>query len=526
MTTQSLQMPKDAGLNIIASALRDGEYLCQTSQEVRTACSAMAHRYLTRDPKDGNLFRPGDRAASIIERAKTEGKLPDADALDNPAVKVAVARDPNSIEAGNRLRDLDEKTVVALMDAFTRSGQRQPIEVYGKQSDATVKLGAGGHRLEACRRLGIKVLCFHHDGDELDRQLCEIDENLIRADLTPADRALFLARRKEIYLVKHPETAIGENQHTRVRQIGEGLDAKRFTAATAEATGQKERTIQRDVERGEKISATALRLLRGTRHDKGVTLDQIKRLETSEAQEQYARELIAADKAIAAESKEIRSALQADRRESRFRLVELIAKNGRKSSTEMPRRAFPVGYVDAPWQQEAWSDETGQDKGLMYPSMPLEEIMALCAGEKSPFTPDAVLFFWVPMNRLDDGIAVMRAWGFEFVSGIVWDKIDIGMGRWVRDRAEILLIGKRGKISLAPEMGTQPPSLYAEKKGPHSRKPVWFAEQIDRLYPTMPKLEMFQRRESLADGDVRLNGTWEFWGNQAGVPGAPEGGAE
>lgn len=70
MTAQSLQMPKDAGLNIIASALRDGEYRCQTSQEVRTACSAMGHRYLTRDPKDGNLFRPGDRAAAVIERAK------------------------------------------------------------------------------------------------------------------------------------------------------------------------------------------------------------------------------------------------------------------------------------------------------------------------------------------------------------------------------------------------------------------------------------------------------------------------
>ncbi len=526
MTAQNLQMPKEAGLSIIAAAVRDGQYRCQTAQEVRAACLAMTHRYLRRDPKDGNLFHPGEYALAVLARARETGRFPDATALDNPAMKVAVARDPQSIDVGNRLRDLDEKTVLALMDAFERSGQRQPIEVYGKASDASVKLGAGGHRLEACRRLGIKVLCFHYDGDDLDRQLCEIDENLIRSDLTPAYRALFLARRKEIYLVKHPETANGKigNGREKLRQVGEAtFETKRFTAATAEATGQKERTIQRDVERGEKISAMALHLLSGTRHDKGVTLDQIKRLETPQAQEQYARELIAADKAISAESKEIRTAKQAGNRESRFRLVELIAKNGRRSSTELPRRAFPVGYVDAPWQQEAWSDETGQDKGLMYPSMPLEEIMALCAGDKSPFTPDAVLFFWVPMNRLDDGIAVMRAWGFEFVSGIVWDKVDIGMGRWVRDRAEILLIGKRGKISLAPEMGTQPPSLYAEKKSQHSRKPVWFAEQIDRLYPTMPKLEMFQRRESLTAGDVRLNGTWEFWGNQAG---GPEGGVD
>lgn len=501
---------------ILSEACRKGYFDVGSEGDRKSAVSLHMAGFLARDPKVSGRFYPTSAAR---DEACIE---PTSDNPNSDEVRViAVQRDPASVDVGNRLRNLDEGIVAALMQSFTEYGQQSPVIVYGGESDATVKLGAGGHRLEACRRLGIKVLCFHKTGDDLDRQLCEIDENLIRADLTPADRALFLARRKEIYLVKHPETAhgaVGRGGYEKSGQI-----VRSFSEETAVSTGQHERTIRRDVERGEKISATALRLLRGTRHDKGVTLDQIKRLETSEAQEQYARELIAADKAIAAESKEIRTALQADRRESRFRLVELIAKNGRRSSTEMPRRAFPVGYVDAPWQQEAWSDETGQDKGLMYPSMPLEEIMALCAGDKSPFTPDAVIFFWVPMNRLDDGIAVLKAWGFEFVSGIVWDKIDIGMGRWVRDRAEILLIGKRGKISLAPEMGTQPPSLYAEKKGPHSRKPVWFAEQIDRLYPTMPKLEMFQRRESLADGDVRLNGTWEFWGNQAGAPG---GGAE
>ncbi|QTQ84589.1 ParB N-terminal domain-containing protein [Agrobacterium tumefaciens] len=522
MAAQSLPMPKSHGLSIIAAAVRDGEFRCKGANDTISASSAMAHRYLTRDPKDGNLFRPGENAIAVLARARELGKLPETDALDNPAMKVAVARDPHTIDAGNRLRDLDEKTVIALMDAFTRTGQRQPIEVFGRQSDAGVKLGAGGHRLEACRRLGIKVLCFHHDGDELDRQLCEIDENLIRADLTPTDRALFLARRKEIYLIKHPETAAGENQHTRVRKVCEGSEAKRFTAATAAATGQKERTIQLDVERGEKISATALQMLRGTRHDKGVTLDQLKRLETKQAQEQYARELIAADKAIAAASKEIRTAQKAINRESRIRLVGLIAENGRKAAGDLPRRAYAVGYADPPWPQEAWSDETGQDKGLKYPSMTVEDIKALCAGDRSPFTPDAVLFLWVTANRVPDGIAVLEAWGFKYVTCAIWDKVNIGMGRWVRDRHELLLISKRGTNSLAPLMGTQPESLYQEPKTEHSRKPEWFAAQIERLWPTLRKIELFQRRDSLAEGDIRLNGMWDFWGNEAG---SPEGGA-
>ncbi len=522
MSVNGLPLPGEVGLSIVAAAVRDGEYRCERPNEVVAACKAVVNRYLTRDRKDGNLFRPGDNAIELIDRARALGKLPQAEAVAIPIRKIAVMRDPQTIDAGDRLRDLDEKTILALMDSFKNHGQQSPIIVYGKETDVAVRLGAGGHRLETCRRLGIHVLCFHNDGDELDRQLCEIDENLIRADLTPSDRALFLARRKEIYLVKHPETAHGGERAS--RQIGDlnSGGSKRFTAATAEATGQRERTVQRDIERGEKISAKAILTIRGTRHDKGVTLDQMKRLETHEAQERFARGLIDADKAIAAESKQIRTMQQASNRESRMRMVSLIAEHGRKAGEDMPRAAYPIGYADPPWEQEAWSDETGQDKGLRYPSMTVDDIKALCAGEKSPFTRDAVLLLWVTANRLPDGLAVLEAWGFQFVTSLVWDKVNIGMGRWSRDRHESLLIGKRGSLSLAPLMGTQPPSLYSEPKTEHSRKPVWYAEQIDRLWPDIRKLELFQRKDSLAEGDVRLNGTWDFWGNQAGTP---EGGA-
>lgn len=524
MAAIEFPLPRLLGIEIVAAAVRDGEYRSKSANETIAANLCVVQRYLTRDSKDGNLFRPGEHATGMLDRARELGKLPAVDPETGSNSKVAVLRDPATINSDDRLRDLGESTVLALMEAFQRVGQRQPIEVYGKETDASVKLGAGGHRLEACRRLGIKVLCFHHDGDDLDRQLCEIDENLIREDLSPADRALFLARRKEIYLIKHPETAHGGDRKSS-GQVGhlKTEPPKRFTAATAEATGQDERTIRRDVERGEKISPMALQMLRSTAHNKGVVLDKIKRLETAEAQENFVRELIAADKAITAKSKQIRTVQQADNRQSRMQMVNLLARHSRKAGEEMPRAAFPVGYADPAWEQEAWSNDTGQDKGLKYPSMTVEEIKALCAGDKSPFSRDAVLFLWVTANRLKDGLAVLEAWGFEYVTCMVWDKKHIGMGRWVRDRHEILLIGKRGSISLAPLMGTQPESLYSEAKTEHSRKPVWFAEQIERLWPELRKIELFQRKDSLAPDDVRLNGNWEFWGNQAGTP---EGGAE
>lgn len=225
---------------------------------------------------------------------------------------------------------------------------------------------------------------------------------------------------------------------------------------------------------------------------------------------------------LKAVAKAIRTADMRKSRDVRMGIVSAISERGRRVAGEMPRAAYPILYADPPWQQQAWSDETGQDRGLKYPAMPLDEIKALCAGERSPATSSAECHLWTPANRVHHGIEVLREWGFEFVTCQVWDKIDIGMGRHVRDRHEMLLIGKRGTLSLAPLPGQNPPSLYAERATEHSRKPVWFAEQIERQWPGLRKLELFNRRESLREGDVRLNGMWDFWGFEAAESAAGE----
>lgn len=444
--------------------------------------------------------------------------------IAEPKKKIAIARPIEKIIVGRRLRNLNESKVLSFMDSIRVNGLKTPITVFGKEDAATVHLSAGGHRLEACTRLGMTtILCFHELGDEHDRELWEIDENLIRNDLSVAERALFMARRKEIHLIKFPETAKGVAQ-AKAANAAQGRggqvvrDVKSFAAVTAEATGRDERSVRRDVERGEKIFKDLLQKLIGTRHNTGVTLDHLKRLDTYERQAEYVQELLKADKAVKSEHKIIRTKQLASNRESRLRMVELIASQGFRNTVDLPRGAYAVGYADPPWEQDAWSDETGQNKGLKYPSMTVDEIKALCAGEKSPFAQSAVLYLWVTANRLLDGLAVLEAWGFTYVTHQVWDKKHIGMGRWVRDQHEILLIAKRGPISMAPLEGTQPPSVYSEAKTEHSRKPVQYAEQIDRLWPDVQKLELFQRKESLAEGDIRLNGKWAFWGNQAGVP--------
>jgi ParB/RepB/Spo0J family partition protein len=179
-------------------------------------------------------------------------------------------------------RKVDDATVKALAASIAEIGIINPLRVRpsrgfvdGVQSDV-YEVIAGVHRLKAARKAGIEAVpCVIVDDDDLHAELAMIDENLCRAELSPADRAAQTARRKAIYLELHPETAHGENQWS--RQVGEPT-AERFTAETANAIGKSERTVQRDAERGEKISDRALALVRGSRLDTGEYLDKLKKL--------------------------------------------------------------------------------------------------------------------------------------------------------------------------------------------------------------------------------------------------------
>src|ERR1700733_2422341 len=89
-------------------------------------------------------------------------------------------------------------------------------------------------------------------------------------------------------------------------------------------------------------------------------------------------------------------------------------------------RKWRALLADPPWQ---W-DSAG---GILqhYPTMPLHEICALPVGEIA--TDDAFLFLWVPPALLKEGLAVLAAWGFEFKTHIVWDKLThFGRGAYVR----------------------------------------------------------------------------------------------
>jgi N6-adenosine-specific RNA methylase IME4 len=107
---------------------------------------------------------------------------------------------------------------------------------------------------------------------------------------------------------------------------------------------------------------------------------------------------------------------------------------------------------------------------------------------------------------LQAALEVMAAWGFEYRSEIIWVKDKIGLGEWVRNQHEILMIGRRGAFPPPPTAVRSPSVIAAPRLKEHSAKPEIFAELIERWYREMPKIELFRR------GPARPG--WSAWGNE------------
>ena len=190
-------------------------------------------------------------------------------------------------------RSLDPTKVAALADSIREVGLLNPIIVRsakkyrnGVKADAW-EIIAGHHRYEACAKVlrWEEIPCQIRDSDDLLAELVMIDENLCRANLTPAQEAYQVSRRKEVYEALHPETSHGGNGssgkfcHTNTAS---------FVADTSRQTGKAERTLRLDASRGEALGQD-LKRVAGTSLDKGVELDALAKLPSTEREDLVAR---------------------------------------------------------------------------------------------------------------------------------------------------------------------------------------------------------------------------------------------
>lgn len=172
-------------------------------------------------------------------------------------------------------------------------------------------------------------------------------------------------------------------------------------------------------------------------------------------------------------------------------------------SVPLPKGKFRVIYADPPWKygnMQHSKDEQETTLDTHYPTMEIDELCALPVKELS--APNAVLFLWTTSPLLEKSFEVINAWGFDYKSSMIWDKIKHNVGYYVSVRHEFLLICTKG--SCLPTSKTLNNSVQHIERTKHSKKPEEFYQIIESMYEP-PYIELFAREPR--------NG-WSAWGNQ------------
>lgn len=197
---------------------------------------------------------------------------------------------------------------------------------------------------------------------------------------------------------------------------------------------------------------------------------------------------------------------------------------------------FNVFDVDPPWpfSDSLTMSSTKRGAAANYQILSIEDIKNLEIKEISE--DDAVLALWCPSSLLQEGLDVMKSWGFRQTQTHVWVKIKInpfkdiiknickelknrdpevniivflknklelfnfndilafGMGRLFRGCHEICLIGVKGKIyNLLENKSQRSVHFYPVTK--HSEKPELLQDMLEKMFPKGKFCELFSRRD-------------------------------
>lgn len=171
-------------------------------------------------------------------------------------------------------------------------------------------------------------------------------------------------------------------------------------------------------------------------------------------------------------------------------------------------KKYNIIYADPPWQYDNMKNNDPKMGGITYQVMPLEEIKNMPIGKICE--KDCALLMWVTMPKLREGLQVIEAWGFKYITcAFTWVKqnpkgegIYSGMGHWTNGNAELCLFAKKGTPHRVEKNVKQ---IILSPRRRHSQKPDETRERIVRLLGDLPRIELFARQQ--VEG-------WDCWGNE------------
>lgn len=171
-------------------------------------------------------------------------------------------------------------------------------------------------------------------------------------------------------------------------------------------------------------------------------------------------------------------------------------------------KKYQIIYADPPWTYKskeclAKTSILNGEINTHYNTMSLDAIKDLDIDSISD--DNSLLFMWVVSPMLDDGISLMKAWGYKYATiAFIWHKQKTNPGHYTMSECEICLIGKKGTIP-KPRGARNVRQFLSEMRGKHSAKPSDIRNRIYTMFPEQNKIELFAREKT--EG-------WDVWGNE------------
>ena len=342
----------------------------------------------------------------------------------------AAVRDLTVHRDARLVPDMRSHEYTELLADIRDRGIQTPLDV-----DGTVVLD-GRHRLKAARELGlatVPVRAVTLNGDTATEWL--IKAAVLRRHLSDDQRAMMAA----LYAKAHPAT-----------KAGPGRGKKNLSE-----TGQKVFNARKDAAQHMNVAPA--------RVDKAATV--------LKAQPDLAKQVHAGELKLAQAVRQVKQQEQVQR------VAHLPKTEG----------VYDVLVIDPPWEY----DRQPADRALRGQCDYLTEPLAQLKQRTLPAADNAVLWLWTTNAFMGDAYDLLRTWGFTAKTILTWDKVNMGLGDWLRNVTEHCILAVRGRPVVTL---TNQTTLIREKRREHSRKPEAFYELVESLCPGR-KLELFARAE-------------------------------
>ena len=174
-------------------------------------------------------------------------------------------------------------------------------------------------------------------------------------------------------------------------------------------------------------------------------------------------------------------------------------------------KKYDVVYADPPWDykgQKQHNGKGGADTGgaeTHYSTVTTKDMMKWPVSDVC--NTDCLMFMWITSPHLDQGLALLEAWGFEYKTvAFVWNKDKVNPGFYTMSSVELCVVAKRKRGKIPQPRGARNIKQFLQHdRMAHSKKPYEIANRISQMFPDQAKLEMFARNSR--DG-------WDVWGNE------------